>query len=221
MPLEPDLTEILGDHRDAILGELHVAMPGRVQTYDAAKQVADVVPCVRGTIPDSDGNVILEDLPVIPNVPVAWPRGGGFYLHFPLAVGDHVWLVFNSSAIAQWRATGEVSEPGDLRRSSLSYPFAIPAAAPDKQAFTDAPASGEAVIGVPSGGSLRISEAGAPGQPVMTADAFLIALAAAVIAVASAPVAVGAGGASAAFTAFAGAFSAAAISSSKLKAQFP
>lgn len=161
MPLEPTLTEVLGDHRDAILNELHVAMPGRVQTYDHAKQVADVVPCVRGTIPDSEGNTILEDLPVIPNVPVAWPRGGGFYLHFPLAVGDHVWLVFNSAAIAQWRATGEVSEPGDLRRSTLSYPFAIPAAAPDSQAFTDAPASGEAVIGVPGGATLRVGGPGA------------------------------------------------------------
>jgi Phage protein Gp138 N-terminal domain len=170
MPLEPTLTEILQDHRDAILGELHVAMPGRVQKYYPATQTADVVPCILGTIPDSNGITILEKLPVIPNVPIAWPRGGGgFYLSFPLRGdgwdpdplarkdnGDHVWLVFNSAAIAQWRRTGSVSEPGDLRRSTLSYPFAIPGAAPDAQAFTDPGSPTEAVIGVPGGAVLRV-----------------------------------------------------------------
>ncbi|HYQ47150.1 MAG TPA: Gp138 family membrane-puncturing spike protein [Polyangiaceae bacterium] len=156
MPLEPTLAEVLDDHRQAILGELHTCMPGRVKSYDAAKQVADVVPCLRGTIPDAEGETIHEDLPVIPNVPVAWPRGGGYYLHLPLAAGDHVWLVFNEASIAQWRATGEVSDPGDLRRGSLSYPFALPGAAPDKAKLSDAPASGEAVFGVPGGGVFRV-----------------------------------------------------------------
>lgn len=161
MPLEPTLAEILGDHRDAILGELHVAMPGRVQAYNAATQTADIVPCIRGTIPGSDGLTKLEYRPVIPNVPVAWTRGGGFSMTFPLAIGDHVWLVFNSDAIAQWRATGEVSEPGDLRRSSLSYPFAIPAAAPDSKAIADPGSSTEAVISVPGGATMRVGSGAA------------------------------------------------------------
>lgn len=152
MSLEPELPEVLDDHRQAILGELHISMPGRVKSYDAAKQTAEIIPCVRGTIPDGDGNTLHEDLPVIPNVPIAWPRGGGFYMHFPLAVGDHVWLVFNTTSFAQWRATGEVSDPGDLRRGTLSYPWAYPGAAPDAQALSDAPA-GQAVLG---GGVFRV-----------------------------------------------------------------
>jgi len=153
MSLDPELPEVLDDHRQAILGELHISMPGRVKSYDAAKQTAEIIPCVRGTIPDGDGNTIHEDLPVIPNVPIAWPRGGGFYMHFPLAVGDHVWLVFNTTSFAQWRATGEVSDPGDLRRGTISYPWAYPGAAPDAQHFTDAPAAGQAVLG---GGVFRV-----------------------------------------------------------------
>jgi len=162
MSLDPTLPEILDDHRQAILGELHISMPGRVKSYDAAKQTAEIVPCVRGTIPDADGNTMHEDLPVIPNVPIAWPRGGGFYMHFPLAIGDHVWLVFNTTSFAQWRATGEVSDPGDLRRGSLSYPWAYPGAAPDAQHFIDAPGSGQAVLG---GGVFRVGGPGAQFVP--------------------------------------------------------
>lgn len=158
MSLEPTLPEILDDHRQSILGELHISMPGRVKSYDAAKQTAEIVPCIRGTIPDGDGNTLHEELPVLPNVPIAWPRGGGFYMHFPLAVGDHVWLVFNTTSFAQWRATGEVSDPGDLRRGTISYPWAYPGAAPDAQRFTDAPASGQAVLG---GGVFRVGGPGA------------------------------------------------------------
>lgn len=173
MPLEPELPEVFDDFRKFLLGELHVAMPGRVLAYYPATQTADVIPCVHGTIEDSDGNTVIEHLPVIPNVPVAFPRGGGgFHFTFPLRAdgwdpdplaradnGDHVWLVFNSAAIAQWRRTGSVSEPGDLRRSSLSYPFAIPAAAPDADAIADPGSSTEAVIGIPGGAVLRVGSA--------------------------------------------------------------
>src|SRR3954462_1232005 len=107
MALEPTLAEIFDAHRQAILEELHICIPGRVKSYDATKQVADVISCVRGTIANAEGETLHEELPVIPNVPVSWPSGGGYYLHLPLAAGDHVWLVFNEASIAQWRATGE------------------------------------------------------------------------------------------------------------------
>jgi hypothetical protein len=165
MALEPTLAEIFDAHRQAILEELHICIPGRVKSYDATKQVADVIPCVRGTIANAEGETLHEELPVIPNVPVSWPSGGGYYLHLPLAAGDHVWLVFNEASIAQWRATGEVSEPGDLRRGSLSYPFALPGAKPDADAFSDAPADGEAVFGVPGGGVFRVGGPGAVFVP--------------------------------------------------------
>ncbi len=123
--IEPDLAQLILDAIDSRLLDVHTSITGRVQTYNATKQVADVVPCVKRAYLDADGGVVHEDLPVIPNVPVMWPRGGGFALHFPLKAGDHVELFFQEAAIASWRDTGDVCEPGDLRRHSLSYPIAI------------------------------------------------------------------------------------------------
>jgi hypothetical protein len=222
----PTLPEVLEEAITARLLDVHVGMPGKVVSYDAAKQVAEVQPMIRRVARTRAGDKVLEDLPKIPNVPIRWPRGGGYYLHFPLAAGDSVYLSFSEAAFALWRTTGQLSEPGDERRHSLAFVSAEPDIAPDDDRFTDAPSSGEGVIVVAPGGALRVSEPGAGGaaQPVMTVDAFMTVLTAACSAAGAAAVAVGAGGAGAAFTAFIGAFNSAnplGLSSSKLKAQFP
>lgn len=159
MAENPNLAELIADAITSRLLDVHVAMPGRVKSYDRETQTAEVIPVIKNAAPMRDGSTELEELPVLPNVPVKWPRGGGYYMHFPLAPGDHVLLIFCEAAIAQWRETGEVSPPGDLRRHSLSYPYAVPGVAPDAEAFSDAPES-EALMAVGSGGSLRVSEPG-------------------------------------------------------------
>lgn len=150
MPLAPDLTEVLEAAIEARLLDLHTALPGTVKSYDAAKQTAEIIPQIRSAAPKADGGVVAETIPVIPNVPVQWPRGGGCALHFPLAPGDHVLLVFSESATGHWRETGELSDPGDLRRHSLGYPIAIPGIAPNASPIEDPGASGEAVLSVGS-----------------------------------------------------------------------
>lgn len=155
MPLTVDLAELIEGAIASQLLDLHTAIPGKVKSYDAAKQTAEVIIQVRAATPAEDGSTVAEEPPVIPNVPVQWPRGGGFALHFPLAAGDHVLLVFSEAAIGHWRASGQVADPGDLRRHSLAYPVAIPGIAPDAGVLTDAPA-GEGVVNVPAGKVLRI-----------------------------------------------------------------
>ncbi len=150
MPLAPDLSEVLDDVLTSRLADVHTAIPGTIKTYDAAKQTAEVIIQVRAATPNQDGDTVAEEHPVIPNVPVQWPRGGGYALHFPLAPGDHVLLVFSEAAIGHWRATGQVADPGDLRRHSLAYPIAIPGIAPESSPIGDAP-TGMAVLNVGSG----------------------------------------------------------------------
>jgi hypothetical protein len=128
---EPSLSTLVRDSQDARLDRVHVAVPGIVQTYDKANKVADVLPAINGVIANADGDIFLEDLPVIPNVPVAWYRGGGASFQMKLKPGDSVVLLFSEASYAIWRTTGKVSEPGDLARHDISYPWALPCTAPD------------------------------------------------------------------------------------------
>lgn len=69
------LTQALTRHSDS----LRVAMPGRVEGFDAATQTADVLPLQRQT--DSvDGSDVATAFPVLPAVPVAFAGGGGLSL---------------------------------------------------------------------------------------------------------------------------------------------
>lgn len=109
------------------LADVHTAMPARVQRYDATTQTADLVPLVRNAVELPDGTIAHEDLPVLPCVPVLWPRTADHFIAFALAPGDMVLVVFCESAIGHWRVgAGGITDPGDLRRHSLSHGVAIP-----------------------------------------------------------------------------------------------
>ena len=125
----PYPTELDGERARREVHELeqHVAIPGRVERYDAATQAADVLPLVRHPVPQPDGSYALEDLPVVPSVPVIFPRVGRMFVSLPVSVGDTVQLLVNTAAIRHWRAgSGDVTDPGDLRRQHLAHAVAIP-----------------------------------------------------------------------------------------------
>ncbi len=131
-----ELLNLILDHR---LRELHTALPGRVESYDASKQTCDVLPMLKKQTPNGQGGYTTEDLPVLPNVPVAFPRGGGgFFMSFPLSKGDFVMLVFHERAIGAWRKKGEATAPGDLRMHSLAGAVAYPGLYPNDDALDDA-----------------------------------------------------------------------------------
>lgn len=120
-PSDLPLAELLRTALDSRLLDLHTAMPGTIVSYDASTQTATVQPGIRRSLDDT-----LETLPSIPNVPIAWPAGGGMGLKFPLSVGDSVMLVFSEASFSTWRTSGQVSDPSDESRHSLSYPLAFP-----------------------------------------------------------------------------------------------
>lgn len=131
MSLEPTDAENIADALNSKLLDLHTAIPGRVVTYNPVLQVADVEIIVRNPLETADGSILHEEFAVVPNVKVRWPRGGGFSIHFPLAEGDHVLLIFCEASIAMWRETGQPGEVGDLRRHDLSHAIALPGIEPD------------------------------------------------------------------------------------------
>jgi hypothetical protein len=103
-------------------------MPATVVTYTAATQVAKVKPLLKRAVVGEDGTTIQEELPEIPQVPVMFPRGGGYFLTFPLVPGDMVMLIFMDKSIDGFMlSAGNIAQDQiDLRMHHLTDAVAIP-----------------------------------------------------------------------------------------------
>lgn len=154
-----DLAGLLDATRDAWAEDLHTALPGRVESYDASAQVADVTPLVRRVLRRNDGSRVASPMPTIRAVPIAWPRAGDWFVHMPLAAGDVVLLVFCERDFARWRATGEISDPIDTRQHHLAHAIAYPGVYPRTRPITDVPTDAM-VIGRMGGATIRLQSDG-------------------------------------------------------------
>lgn len=169
MATEPTNVEIIAKAISSRLLDVHTAIPAVVVSYDSAKQTCSARPVVRGPVPKGSDGWGQVDLPTIQNVPVGWHRGGGASIQFPLAAGDHVLLIFSEADFSGWRQTGQVSDAGDLARHDLSWPVAIPCAAPDSKPLRSVSAPH---FEVPSGEALTVG--GDPGGADFVALASLV-----------------------------------------------
>ena len=102
---------------------LNVCLPGLVADYDPASRRVSVQPAIYTLM--TDGALI--DPPVIPNVPVVWPGGGGFVATFPLAAGDPVILIFSQRGLTAFKTAHDLSPPDPDALLSIRDAFCIPA----------------------------------------------------------------------------------------------
>src|SRR5262249_54896317 len=124
----PDLIDCLEQWFLTYSRDLHTAFPARVHTYYPGRNTADLTPMVKGALEDDDGNPVSELLPMLPNVPLLFPRMGDWHVQFPVTDGpngDWVLVVCCESSIGHLRSTGVLMEPGDQRRHHLSHAVAL------------------------------------------------------------------------------------------------
>ncbi len=119
-PEESALTAMEG-----LQAKIWTALPGYVVSVDLGAQTVTVQPTIKGITSDASNNDTAVNLPVLPDVPICWPRGGGFALTFPVKAGDEVLVVFASRAIDAWWQSGGVGAPVEARMHDLSDGFAI------------------------------------------------------------------------------------------------
>jgi hypothetical protein len=129
--ITPTDAELIRRALDSRMADVFTALPGVVESFDDAAKTADVRVALHRVLPDDEGTLGAEELPVLKGVPVLFPRSANFRLAFRLAAGDGVLLVFSKWATGEWRATGNPSAPGDLREHSVASPVAIPGWFPD------------------------------------------------------------------------------------------
>jgi hypothetical protein len=141
---------------EALRGErasTYHCMPGSVVAYHSDEQTADIQPTVNDVRFElSTGDRFSEPWPVIPHVPVCWPRFGGYALAGPMRAGDNVTLVAFDLDPTAWRQTGNRSDPADARRHVGSYWQALPCDITAPGVMKDAAAAaGALVIGLDGG----------------------------------------------------------------------
>jgi hypothetical protein len=156
----PTQAEALARVLEARLRDLHVALPGRVESYDSAKQTATITPMVRRVMPGTseDSPDVMEDLPGLQSVPVEWMEAGDFYIHLPLKAGDTGLLIFNQWDPSRWRTSGEVSDPVDHRLHHPAHAVFLPGYKTAARAISGLPAS-DMVMGKRGGLQIKVTSA--------------------------------------------------------------
>lgn len=105
--------------------QIWTAMPGVVTAVDPTKQTVSVQPTIQGTTEKPNGDTTNVNLPLLVDVPLMFPRAGGFALTFPVKAGDEVLVVFGCRCIDSWWQSGGVGAPAEARMHDLSDGFAI------------------------------------------------------------------------------------------------
>lgn len=156
---------------DAALNELHTCMPAEVLRVHAGahgRQFCDVQPSLQRRVPNENGELVDESLPVVPMVPVGVMQGGGFLVSVPIAPGDVVLLVFAERSLDQWLQTARKGSqrtinPGDVGTHSLEGAIALPMGPSPRAELLQGVHATNLVIGVDgptTAGQIHITPAG-------------------------------------------------------------
>lgn len=143
------------------LFEARTIVPAKVTKWIPEKQAIQCQPLIRRKR-IIDEEIVVDDYPELSQVPVSFPRWGGFVIRMPLQEGDIVTLVIADREIERWLAGDGASPvtPRGYRTNSLDDAIAYPGLAPWGSPIADLD-DGELVIGREDGaGELRIGADG-------------------------------------------------------------
>lgn len=110
---------------DSAKGDIRVAVPGIIQSFDPTASTVCVQPAVREFIKQANGDSHETALPLLVDVPVVFPRGGPFTLTFPINCGDECLVIFGDRCIDGWWQSGGVQGQVEARVHDLSDAFAL------------------------------------------------------------------------------------------------
>ena len=105
------------------LKDLHTSMPGIIESFDPVTQTASIQPAIKRVFITREGvteTLTPTNLPILINVPVSFPRGGGFSMTFPVVKGNECLITFCERAIDTWHKFGGIRTPNAKRFHHLS-----------------------------------------------------------------------------------------------------
>ena len=120
-----DLYAALRYALDGLRTEIQTSMPAIIQSFDPVKRTCTAQPTIRYQMTMFDNTKKWVTLPIIVDIPVIFPSGGGFTLTFPVKNGDECLLIFASRCIDAWWYSSGVQNQDDIRFHDYSDGFAL------------------------------------------------------------------------------------------------
>jgi hypothetical protein len=110
---------------DGISNTIRVSAPGVIQSFNPTTQTAIIQLSTKEKI-NLNGNLSWEQIPLLVDVPVLFPRAGGFSITFPVQAGNECLVIFGDNCIdGFWQSGGTDNIQLDKRRHDLSDGMAI------------------------------------------------------------------------------------------------
>lgn len=177
---EQDTVQLIQSNSKAAVNN---ALPGIIRSFDPETVTCDVDIAITarmikaGTV-EEDFQYESVSYPILNDLPVIFPRGGGVTLTFPIKEGDECLIVFSSRSIDFWWQSGGVQERADGRVLDLSDAFVIPGPQSQVKKINGISASaaqlrtddGSAFVEVAAGGDITATTTGSVtiNAPVIT-----------------------------------------------------
>lgn len=114
-----DLASLLEQSFSQMMRGVHTALPGVITSYSNGQ--ASVKPQLSRRLTNGE----TEELPVLNDVPVIWPRSGGASMTFPVKAGDSCLLIFVERSMDEFKGNGSLTAPEDSRQHALSDAVAL------------------------------------------------------------------------------------------------
>ncbi|PVZ79355.1 translation initiation factor IF-2 [Serratia sp. S1B] len=124
-----DDQDIYQQIQQEMIARTRTAAPGTIKSFDPESVTCVVSLGIKTVMPDSEqqGRKMKSvDYPLLLDLPVVFPRGGGVTLTFPIKAGDECLVVFADRCIDFWWQNGDTQERVDQRMHDLSDAFVIP-----------------------------------------------------------------------------------------------
>ena len=119
----PNLTTFIQTNIERRERQVQTSFPAKVISWATTTNTVKLEPQFTETWVTRDGQRIQEETPegrYIENVPVLFPRSGSWAITFPIEAGSYGLVTCTKYSLDVWRNQGNATDPGDLRRFTMS-----------------------------------------------------------------------------------------------------
>jgi len=113
--------------------DVHTCLPGEIVSFDPETQLAEVQIVITRSFINGES----QPLPLLVNVPVWFPRAGGFNITFPIAKNDECLVLFAERSLDRWIKFSGNQSPHDMRMHSLSDAICLVGMSSQPKVITD------------------------------------------------------------------------------------